>query len=133
VLQGISGTRPTACVAVGAAQSTTFGSTAVAEHWQSGTWRVLGIPDPIRMLANDLDGVSCAGPATCLAVGSELGSGPVAERRDGTRWHNLPVPSNVPEMFTAVSCAASSCTAFGSINNAQDPYPRPLAVRWSSS
>jgi hypothetical protein len=132
VLQAISCTRSAACLAVGAAQSTILGSTAVAEQWRSGTWRVLGIPDPIRMLGGDLAAVSCAGPATCLAVGSELGSGPVAERWDGTRWHDLPVPSNVPEKLTAVSCAAGSCIAVGSINNAQDPYPRPLAVRWSS-
>ena len=132
-LQAISCTSVTVCLAVGTAQSTTLGSTPIAEQWQSGTWRVVPIPNLIRMLGGDLDGVSCAGRVGCLAVGSVLGSGPIAARWDGARWQDLSVPSSVPETLNAVSCAAGSCIAVGSINDARQPYPRPLTVRWGSS
>jgi hypothetical protein len=93
----------------------------LAESWNGASWTVL----PTAKLAQPsavLDGVSCAGPARCMAAGNE---GPVpasdkstlAEAWNGTAWRAVPTPPPPVPGGTAlgtVSCTSSaSCMAVG--------------------
>ena len=90
-LKGVSCTSPTACIAVGSYDHARHGF-ALVEHWNGTKWSIERTPNPSH--ATDeawLDGVSCASPTACTAVGNywfNHGSrfGTLAERWNGTRW-----------------------------------------------
>lgn len=69
------------CVTVG-----NYQGLPIAEISDNGTWRLEWLPHPAGD-DNPLDSVSCAGPATCMAVGGVASS--YADRWDGSRWQLL--------------------------------------------
>lgn len=102
---------PTACIAVGGGEdptSPTGSAVPAAEVWNGRTWSAQSAvstnADPGLFF-----GVSCAGPAACLAVGSAAPG--VAWNWNGSRWTRVPDP---PGTLFAVSCRSSDwCVAVG--------------------
>jgi hypothetical protein len=109
------------CVAVGNASNGSGDSTTLIEQWDGTTWTIVDSPNAQSAGQNQLYGVSCVGPTSCMAVGvSGPGStfvDPLAEQWNGQSWM-LVTPLNPPAspatQLNAVSCAsATSCMAVG--------------------
>jgi hypothetical protein len=76
---------------------------SLAELWNGTMWSIEPVP------GNGLTGVSCSGPATCVAVGSGI-----AASWNGTAWTAEPAPQ---AGISALSCTASTtCTGVGADN-----------------
>jgi hypothetical protein len=132
-IAGVSCTRATYCLAVGAFTRDSRGAVnhMLAAVWRGTGWRVLPAPDPgpPNSARNDaFNAVACVIRSGCMAVGQDTdvrrAGHNVAAWWDGTRWRVSPVPGGFgsgPGPIdglsgpSAVSCAsASSCMAVGS-------------------
>jgi hypothetical protein len=85
-----------------------------------GTWTVSTTPAVNPSAYTVLNGVSCVGPAFCMAVGESDASTievPLAEAYDGSAWTVVPVPSppgGTGAYFDGVSCTGPRfCAAVG--------------------
>jgi len=91
----ISCTGPTACMAVGGGVDQTGESGFnVAEQWNGTSWHLLRTPNP-GATSNELRGVSCTSPSSCMAAGDFTGIGnemTLAEQWNGTRWSVVKTP-----------------------------------------
>ena len=72
-LAGVSCTAAAACTAVGesATNLNAFPSTTMAMTWNGTSWQLAATPNRAGT-SNELSGVSCTTPTTCVAVGSSL-------------------------------------------------------------
>jgi hypothetical protein len=135
ILFGVSCTSPTGCMAVGRV-STGSSLAPLAEYWNGTSWAAQNPPLPAGVTEGTLTGVSCTGPARCVAVGYSAYSGapdasPFSESWNGTTWtpHAAPAPAPGTTEFLAVSClAARSCTAVGESQTSSGFGP--LAESW---
>ena len=95
-LSGVSCSSSTFCAAVG----------TLNEMWNGSAWSVVPAPPT----PSGLNGVSCSGPSSCMAVG---GSG--SESWDGSIWSTVPIGlSGTSSTLNAVSCTSpTACTAVG--------------------
>lgn len=96
----------------------------------AGSARAAGQPT-----ADSLSGVSCTGPASCIAVGSKSGSA-LAQRWNGSIWTLLatPSPGKAGNTLNAISCTSSTrCVAVGSYRTSATGSPLPLAEIWNGS
>ncbi|HEV2373665.1 MAG TPA: hypothetical protein VGS19_16015 [Streptosporangiaceae bacterium] len=117
----VSCTSARACTAVGAASNTTGKLVTLAETWNGTHWAIQPTPDPSRALGAQFNGVSCASPNVCTAVGFSVTSArtqvTLAETWDGTHWAIQPTPNpagSIGTVLFAVSCPAlRACTATG--------------------
>jgi hypothetical protein len=116
-----------------------------ALHWDGSSWSEIATPDPgfPETGVHILDGVSCASPANCWAVGihiSDRGISRNAELRwNGASWSAVNVPNpgaNVAgdgRKLSGIACtSASDCLAVGGyvdVANAE----RNEALRWNGS
>lgn len=94
-LESVSCPGPDSCMATGSWTDRTgeYGFT-LAEQWDGTSWKRLGTPSP-GSFADELHGVSCAGPAACMAVGDFIGTGDeftLAEAWDGNGWTLVKTP-----------------------------------------
>jgi hypothetical protein len=136
-LQGVSCADTSHCVAVGYVQPFFGGNgpTLLSERWDGDRWRKVTAPTPADATSAQFNGISCVGPASCIAVGSySTGSDPLplAERWDGTEWTLMaaPTPPAGSGSFAAIACSSiAACTAVG---NQGDPA-RSLAERWDGA
>ncbi len=102
-------------------------------------WSIVASPNP-GSLVDELSGVSCAGPSSCVAVGFQ-GSGPLnnqtggtlVESWDGTSWEIMPSPNPsgaTNSVLNAVSCTnADNCIAVG---NSESP-DETLVEAWNGT
>jgi hypothetical protein len=128
-LNGISCTAARACTAVGTVVTQNPGpkggpgpvtDAPFAARWNGTRWTGQPVPDPAS--GGGLNGVSCAGPRACTAVGvAYLANGAnvlLAETWNGTRWAFAPAANPAPafdSVLSGVACTApSGCTAVGS-------------------
>jgi hypothetical protein len=132
-LNGIFCASANRCVAVGEYNTTAAGEHALAEYWDGSSWTPQALPGPAGSQTESLVSIDCAGPASCIAVGGDIGgagSAALAEHWDGSAWsiQASPVPSGGQDVLHTVSCAsAASCTAVGR-------YARgALAEYWNGS
>jgi hypothetical protein len=92
---GISCTAAAACVSVGSwTDPTGESSFNLAEAWNGTSWNILKTPDP-GSTNNELFGISCTSPSSCMAVGDFEGIGnamTLAERWNGTSWSVVKTP-----------------------------------------
>ena len=109
------------CVAVGRHTGSQGIWTTLAEAWNGASWVIQTTPDPSGSTYSELEGVSCATPDLCTAVGFfGLTSGKtltLVEVWNGTSWIIAASPnphtSRTSEL-SGVSCAgADACTAVG--------------------
>jgi hypothetical protein len=125
-LVGISCTSPSSCWAVG--RDTVNGAELnQALHWNGRKWSPVPIPSPggtATASRSELNGVSCASPASCWAVGdffkSRFSALNQALHWNGRRWSLVAVPSPggtasvAGSSLTTVRCTSpASCWAVG--------------------
>lgn len=111
----------------------------LSEQWSGQTWRVRSSPNPGSANSAGFDGISCTGPAACMATGAALGeegeSGiTLTESRNGTTWSLLtaPSPGTSSDELLGVSCTSpSSCLAVGDQQGAGDEFT--LAEAWNGT
>jgi hypothetical protein len=142
-LNAVSCPSPGDCVAVGSYGSETGNSRTLVEAWDGTSWSVVPSPDRGAALDdNALDGVSCASPRTCVAVGEysvpDGAVGTLTESFNGSAWSLVPSPNAgirpVVDELAAVSCAsASSCTAVGDYDDPSGGPSRTLVETWDGS
>ena len=130
-LSGVSCASATRCLAVGRSYSPSFAGKddTLAESWDGSHWAIVGSPSPST--TSNLDAVSCASPARCLAVGLFFNSSgnyeTLAETWDGS---SLSI-RNQDAVLAGVACrGAASCVAVGSYL-ARDSVSATLAERWN--
>ncbi|HEY1650905.1 MAG TPA: hypothetical protein VGG09_03400, partial [Acidimicrobiales bacterium] len=126
----ISCTTISSCMAVG---YTNGSSTALplAELWNGSTWTVTPVPAVTASPNYGLDGVSCAGPSFCAAVGGNENKN-VVETWNGSSWtlDTVATPSGGGNLI-GVSCfSATSCTAVGELGDAGASGNTPQALTW---
>jgi hypothetical protein len=121
VLNGVSCTSSTSCVAVGNYVSGSGYPQTLIETLSSGSWSITTSPDTSTSEGNYLIGVSCTSSTSCVVVGYYFGSSSYAqtliETLSGGSWSITTSPdtstSESNQLF-GVSCSSStSCTAIG--------------------
>jgi hypothetical protein len=130
-LQGVSCASGNRCVAVGSYQATFAGpALTLAETWNGTKWSIAASPDAAPQ--DPLSGVSCAGPASCVAVGnrwySTANAKTLVESWDGSAWSvtSSPDPRPVQEL-SGVACPRSAgCEAVGYRGTSTDNPARTL-------
>ncbi|HET9893486.1 MAG TPA: hypothetical protein VFQ44_00880 [Streptosporangiaceae bacterium] len=148
-LTGVSCASATSCIAVGsglgAADGFGRGTGPFAERWSGGTgWQLLHVPNPTtvvfgpggaKTLPNGLAAVSCAGPASCIAVGGDgdthsLSSfASFAVGWNGSSWQVL--RTGTVDGLMGVSCSGlSRCLVAGTYLNPRD-LTRTLTESWN--
>jgi hypothetical protein len=111
------------CIAVGTQPGPGGSGTndTLIEQWNGSSWSIVPSPNPTGAGRSELDGVSCAGPSFCVAVGISGPGGtlvdPLAEQWNGTVWSVASAANPTTSVQTglnAVSCLSpTSCSAVG--------------------
>src|SRR5215469_15892223 len=94
-LAWVSCSAANSCVAVGTYVKASGAGVTLAERWDGSGWRIQPIPSPAGAAWSALEGVSCASPSACTAVGGPAPGAPgkaLAVRWDGSRWRIQPTP-----------------------------------------
>jgi hypothetical protein len=139
-LSDVSCATATACMAVGFF-NTPSGGGALAESWNGTAWTIRPPALPSGSRGGFLNGVSCAAPNACLAVGSFFSKSgtqlALAETWNGTSWTIRPgtVPPNSDRSeLNGVSCtAAGSCVAVGDDRLSGRGTTLELAEAWNGT
>ncbi len=145
ILNGVSCTSSTSCVAVGYYINVGPMPPSVAtliETWDGSAWTIIPSPNP-SIYEDFLYGVSCTSSTSCVAVGdqgaAEGGEGvdqTLIETWDGTAWTTIPSPSesDIDNFLKGVSCTSStSCVAVGSVQELGYPGTFTLVETWDGS
>ena len=117
VLNAVSCSGPSACVAVGYFTGST--DQTLIESWNGSAWSIVPSPNTSPTQDNVLNAVSCSGPSACVAVGYFTGSTDqtLIESWNGSAWSIVPSPNSSPtqeNLLNAVSCSGpSACVAVG--------------------
>ncbi len=122
------------CVAVGQQNIATVGGVLI-EQWNGSVWSVATGANVPASTVDNLNSVSCAGPAFCLAVGADA-AGALAEMWNGTSWSQVtvPVPSgaiNAPTLYSVSCVATNQCEALGTALTATTPIV--YGVQWNGT
>jgi sugar lactone lactonase YvrE len=119
MLEGVSCTSASFCMAVGFSEKSGGATSPVVESLSGTSW-TLGSPKiPARQTPSvvKLTGVSCASSSACTAVGYYISSSlqGLAERWNGKEWAVQPTAhAGLNEELAGVSCpSAEQCTAVG--------------------
>jgi hypothetical protein len=123
LLNGVSCTAATTCVAVGQAS----GSTGLGEKLNGTTWTAKAVSG-----ASDLLSVSCSAATACSAV---AGPGSTVERWNGSTWAAQTAASVTPAAtLVGISCAgAAACTAVGATGDGFHGAARSVQQRPASA
>jgi hypothetical protein len=140
VLNAVSCTSASHCVAVGSYTDANSMSWGLSELWNGSSWTLVHTPRPGRGTFVSLSGISCAGATQCVAVGSYTNrrSVPVslAELWNGSSWSTVHTPNPAGALtsgLSAVSCAGESlCMAAGASLGA-DYLGGTLTELWNGS
>ena len=132
LLNAVSCTAPSSCIAVGSRQDENVPGRALVEHWNGTKWSIVptGINVPFTAV---LRAVSCRTSNDCFAVGdfyeSEGGPHTLVDHWDGRRWSMVPSPTPRPNHGSAllgVSCTTgTACVAVGYTDAV------PLVEQWN--
>jgi hypothetical protein len=134
ILTNVSCPARSDCVAVGA-QPTGAGTAPLAQRWYDSRWQVQPVAVPAGATQSYFEGVSCATPRACTAVGAYFTSPDtyftLAEYWNGSTWRIQPTPNpagSSADQFDNVSCVTRrACTAVGFSGGV------PLAERWDGA
>jgi hypothetical protein len=124
------------CVAVGTSVNKSGTGVPLAERWDGTSWHIQRTPSPPGAAWSLMEGVSCASPSACEAIGVTVSREnvwrPVAERWDGTSWQLQPTANSGASYLIGVSCTSpTACTAVG--GPAPGASGKALAERWDGS
>ncbi len=123
LLPGVSCLSDSDCLAVGYYENNDLVRQTLIETWNGATWSIVPSPN-VGTKNNELNGVSCASPTWCRAVGDyDNGSGAtenLVESWNGTTWAIVPSPEQgASNSLDNVTCISTTwCTAIGSFVNA---------------
>jgi hypothetical protein len=142
VLEGISCLSTSDCIAVGSSSDQSGPEVPLAESWNGTTWSIVDVPG-VWTGVNVLSAVSCSGPSTCFAVGSQapngFGSTPTTtliERWNGSTWSVSPNPNPNAETasLSGISCiGATACYAVGSSGALNGSSSQTLVEVWNGA
>ena len=121
-LTGVSCTGPSACMAVGYADSNGSLDQTLIESWNGSVWSIVPSPNTSDDQPNYLTGVSCSSSVSCTTVGVDVVDGlanqSLIESWNGSVWSIVPSPDTSSiqnNSLSGVSCSSpSACTAVGS-------------------
>jgi hypothetical protein len=139
VLDAISCTSATACMAVGSAAGR-----ALAETWNGTTWSLVSAPSPGTTAYSELDSVACSSSTDCQAVGynfdTTVGADiTLAETWNGATWSiaTSPAPGSgvgLGSVLSSISCVtASSCLAVGTKQTNYTGKQAAISEVWTGS
>lgn len=122
VLNGVECPISTSCFAVGTWTDASNVTNALAEHWDTSSWKVKKTPTPAGATESDLEGIDCPRRTQCVAVGqyrdAANNSLTLAEAWNGSAWAVQSTPNPVGStlnQLNSVSCVSSTqCAAVGS-------------------
>src|SRR5262245_35848966 len=129
-LASVSCATATSCLAVGNYTNARGRSRPYSALWTGGVWHVHAAKTVAGKTTTTFEGVSCSGPASCIAVGEAVKPGrrAFAERFSGAGWTMMRVPAVPKSALFSVSCPATTfCAAVGQRGT------RPLAEVLSGS
>lgn len=141
-LSGVSCPHPARCMVVGGYTSRRGRKFPLAESWDGHNWRVLRPPSPTRVQGAWFNGITCGGPAACMAIGFyNPGRGTclcrvLAEAWAGQRWRLLapitPAGKMRESSLHAIACPrAGTCIAVGATGSIGG-FTGPLSESWQS-
>lgn len=143
LLSSVSCTSSSNCLAVG---FYSYGPNdiplALAEKWDGSAWSIT--PAPARSNDSFLDGVSCTGANSCMAVGvyvnSSRAQATLMEAWNGSAWSVVASPNRPlnawDNYLNGVSCTSpSQCVAVGEAGstNPSTPISQTLVESWNGS
>jgi len=139
-LHAVSCTSATFCMAAGE-YSTSSGGATLAERWNGKTWSVVTSPNPASSTFSRLYGVSCTGPSSCIAVGSQYNATTkvaktLVEQWNGKAWSIAAdaVVTGAPTgaFLFGVACTSTTfCFAVGQRSVSGSVGATVLAERWN--
>lgn len=135
LLSAVSCTSTSLCVSGGYYSGSLGFDQVLAQKWNGTSWSKTLIQSAGTPSDNNLNGVSCAGTAFCMAVGAYsngTNDQALAQKWNGTSWAT--VPSSTPQStdLNGVSCvSASFCMAVGSFWNGT--AAQSLTEKWNGS
>jgi hypothetical protein len=139
-LHAVSCTSATFCMAAGE-YSTSSGGATLAERWNGKTWSVVTSPNPASSTFSRLYGVSCTGPSSCIAVGSQYNATTkvaktLVEQWNGKAWSIAAdaVVTGAPTgaFLFGVACTSTTfCFAVGQRSVSGSVGTTVLAERWN--
>jgi hypothetical protein len=142
VLDGVSCTSPSACIAVGVRAGHNAQDRTIAEAWNGQAWSLQSPVNPRTNRPDNFSSISCASPTLCFAAGS-IGSfnnashQTLIEMWNGTAWsvQVLGSPKNAQnQFFSSVSCGGpSSCVAVGDEHDNTGQMPLGLSEHWDGT
>jgi len=139
VLDAVSCSDPTQCVAVGHYVNRSGALVTLAEVWDGTSWSPTPTPNTPGSTRSALLGVACKS-TVCIAVGYSDRSShqlDLAERWDGTSWIREKVASPVDAIYSilhGVSCLASTaCVAVGAYFYGKADLWVTLAESWNGT
>jgi hypothetical protein len=110
-----------------------------AEQWDGSSWQAspIGAATSAKVTVN---GVSCASPQMCVAVGIMLSSGAadpsLAEQWNGSTWATVPTPNpagaGASELYGVSCLAVTNCWAVGNWIQSYAPG-YPLIEHWNGT
>jgi hypothetical protein len=121
VLAGVKCRTATSCLAVGTSTNASNVTKALAESWDSTSWKVKPTPTPSGATESALDGIACPAQNSCIAVGEYRDAGnnslSLAETWNGSAWSIQSTPNPIGSTLnelTGVSCSLpTQCEAVG--------------------
>ncbi|HXN60394.1 MAG TPA: hypothetical protein VN886_08060, partial [Acidimicrobiales bacterium] len=133
-LNAVSCATSSFCVSVGT-QNTATGGGVLIEQWNGTAWSVATGASVPASTDDNLNSVSCAGPAFCLAVGGDA-AGALAEMWNGTSWSQVTVPvvsgaTGLSHLYSVACVATNSCEALGTALTATTPIV--YGVQWNGT
>ena len=139
VLNTVSCTTATWCVAAGYSLNGSSDRNAVAETWNGGGWSLSATPPPAGALQSQLDGIDCVSASWCMAGGDYENTSSdflsLAMLWNGSAWSSVPSPNpgaGTSGFFNSVSSAGTQfCVAAGYSYNGT-VYQAELA-QWNGS
>ena len=137
LLLSVSCTSDSFCVAVGVGGTISSDFVPFADEWNGSSWSISDGPSvPDGYTNAELTGVSCTGPAWCMAVGYATNtstgfSQALGEQWDGSAWSPSSLPAvagSASNALSAVSCTAPThCMAVGAISPDNGAFVLPKA------
>jgi hypothetical protein len=142
LLNGVSCTSPSDCLAVGYYDTGTSGQYEfnLAERWNGTSWSIQKPPSPDPTGLDNLNWVSCTSASACKAVGAYTNSLNVdvtlAEHWNGTSWSEQKTANpkgSTGAFLSGVSCiSVSDCIAVGNYYNGSN-VSLTLAEHWNGT
>ena len=124
ILNGVSCTNTTFCIAVGAFGGGVVDRGSLAEEWNGTSWSMLPTPNPSHGSPSALGGVSCIASNACIAVGGSATTSPLVESWTEAAGASRALLPRVPEPISAAFRALLQSSVWPLAPRKAHPFPR---------